>query len=118
MRLEYMISSTLLIQFGLAGRAEFRPAPYPSKLCENAADFRLGPHDDPLHHRRILRGRGLWPDHRVHAALPAAAWRRAERRPVLGRRDHTFFERRRSAVPAVLGSARRPVRTQAADHPL
>src|SRR4029077_2689848 len=87
----------------LAGRAEFRPASYPSKLRENAADFRLGPHDNPVHDRWILRGRVLRPDHSVHPPVLATPRGRAERRPVLGRCDHLFFEHRRSAVPAVLG---------------
>src|SRR2546429_9539462 len=79
MRLEYMMSSTLPIQFGIAGRAEFRPASYPSKPHENAADFRLGPHDHPFHNCRILRGRGVRPGLRVHSSIPAASRNRGRR---------------------------------------
>src|SRR5437867_2748035 len=118
MRLEYMISSTLPIQFRLAGRAEFRPASYPSKLRENAADFRLGPYDDSLRDRRILRGHGIRSGQRFHAALPAATWHRARSGRLLGGRDRIVLQRHWSAVPAVLGRTRRPLRAEAADHPI
>src|SRR5438309_10112341 len=118
MRLEYMTSSTLPIQFGIAGRAEFRPASYRSKPCGKAANFRLGPHDDPLRDRRILRGRDLRTGHRVYAVVPASPRDRARRGRVLGRCDHVVLERGGSATPAFLGSARRPIWTEAAHHPL
>src|SRR5437762_1847958 len=98
MRLEYMMSSTLPIQFGIAGRAEFRPASYPSKPHENAADFRLGPHDHPFHNCRILRGRGVRPGLRVHSSIPAASRNRGRRGRVLGRRDHIVLQLRGPAV--------------------
>src|SRR6267378_6986249 len=107
-----------LIRFAIGGRAEFRPASYRSKPCGKAADFGLGAHDDPLRDRWILRGRRIRPGHRIHAAVPAATRDRAGRRGFLDRRDHVVLERGRTPVPAVLGSTRRPLRAQAAHHPL
>src|SRR2546423_12608362 len=118
MRLEYMTSSTPLIKFTRAGRARFRPAPYPSKPHENAANFWLGPHDDPLRDRRILRGSGVRSGHRIHAAVLAAARHRARGGRILGRRDHVVLERRGSALPALLGGPRRPPWTEAPYHPI
>src|SRR2546427_8356003 len=102
MRLEYMTSSTLPIQFGIAGRAEFSPASYPSKPHENAADFRLGPHDGPLRRCRILRGHGIRTGKRVHPAVPAAARHRARGRRLLDRCHHLVLELRGPALLAVL----------------
>src|SRR5438105_15424059 len=99
-------------------RAEFRPASYPSKPHENAADFWLGPHDHPLHNCRILRGRGVRAGLRVYPSVPAAPGDRGGCGRVLGRRDHIVLELRRPAVPAVLGSACRSLRAQAAHHSL
>src|SRR5256714_12821133 len=110
MRLEYMTSSTLLIQFAVAGRAEFRPASYRSKPCGKAADFRLGAYDDPVRRRRILRGSDLRTGHRVYAVVPASPGHRARRGRVLGRCDHVVLERGGASGSYVVGCPRVPAR--------